>query len=97
MIAGAELPLLVALDRHARGPALDHEEADALRSLDRERLPGVDAPLRHGAGDLLQLAVLQVGEQLHSAEQRDGGVAHRSDSTAPPGPLHSPWHRIEIR
>ena len=76
VVAGAERPALLAVDRDLRRPLLDHEEADPLGALDRERAgPASTWRSRHRAGDLAQLPVIQVGEQRDPAEQLDGASA----------------------
>src|SRR5579884_1420393 len=84
VVARPERAPLLPLDRHLRGPRLEHEEPGAAQPLGRQLLPVAEAALRELAGQAPELSLGQVLEEGDALQELDRG-GHREATAYRPG------------
>src|SRR5712691_63106 len=82
VVAWAEGSHLFAADAHLRRAVVDHEETDAALAFFGHGVAGVERPLLHRPGDLLQLTVVEIGEDGDALDQFHGCSGHAGEHKA---------------
>src|SRR2546425_559579 len=82
VVAGAERADILASDAHLRGSVVDHEEADSALAFLGDGVTGAERPLLHRLGDLLQLTVVEIGEERDALDQFHRCSSHAGEHKA---------------
>ena len=69
--------MLLAADEDLRLTGVDHEEGGPARALLNDRFACGEAPLLEQARDLLELLLVQVGEERHTLKGLDRRPGHQ--------------------